>query len=292
MNTLIIGGSSKIGKYFKSKNYLKTFYKNNFKNGIYFNLFKNDLSNILTKHNVKKILLLSAISDPDECCKKKKLSNKINVIYTKKLIDQIIKKNIYFIFYSSEYIFDGLKGNYSEKSIAKPNNLYGKQKLKLEIYIKKKTKKFAIFRIAKTYTDDLKDNTLISNHLRSIKKGVKKLSLAYDQKFNPLYVKDLINITEFFLKSEIKGTFNIGGPEKLSRFDSVKKINNSLIKKNRVKIKKIKFSNFKLIENRPLNVTMNCAKLTSLYKKKLKTIKEVARKVISEKFNKNIIKRR
>ena len=71
MNTLIIGGSSKIGKYFKSKNYLKTFYKNNFKNGIYFNLFKNDLSNILTKHNVKKILLLSAISDPDECCKKK-----------------------------------------------------------------------------------------------------------------------------------------------------------------------------------------------------------------------------
>ena len=145
MRTLIIGGSSKIGKYFKSKKYLKTYYKNTLKDGIFFDLAKSDIIKIIDKYNITKIVLLSAISDPDECYYNKTLSNNLNVKFTIKLLKKIISKNIYFVFFSSEYIFDGLKGNYSEKSIPKPNNLYGKQKLKVENFIKKKNKKFYYF---------------------------------------------------------------------------------------------------------------------------------------------------
>ena len=62
-----------------------------------------------------------AISNPLECQTFKNKSNFINVVMTKKLIDKLIKNKIYFIFFSSEYVFDGLKGNYSEKSKKKQN---------------------------------------------------------------------------------------------------------------------------------------------------------------------------
>ena len=42
---------------------------------------------------------------------------------------------------SSIEVFDGKKGNYDEKSTPKPLNLYGKQKLLIEKYLKKKNQK-------------------------------------------------------------------------------------------------------------------------------------------------------
>ena len=50
----------------------------------------------------------------------------------------LIKKKIYFIFFSSEYIFNGNNGKYSEKSKPNPNLLYGKQKKNIEKYLSKK----------------------------------------------------------------------------------------------------------------------------------------------------------
>ena len=123
MKILIIGGSGKIGKSFNFKNTKKTFYKNKIKNGIKFDLINDDINILLKKYNINSVILLSAISDPDTCLRKKNYSNKLNVERTKKLIDILIKQKIYFIFFSSEYIFDGKKGNYSEKSKAIPNNI-------------------------------------------------------------------------------------------------------------------------------------------------------------------------
>ena len=117
----------------------------------------------------------------------------------KKIIDKIIEKDIYFIFFSSEYIFNGKKGNYNERSIVKPINLYGKQKYLVEKYIQKKTKNYCILRIAKTYGDELNDKTLISTFLTNLIKGKKLFYTAIDQKFNPLYVKDLKKIVNLFL---------------------------------------------------------------------------------------------
>ena len=66
------------------------------------------------------------------CIKNKKRSKLLNVTKTKKIISYFIKKNIYFIFFSTEFVFDGNKGDYTELSKTNPINLYGKQKLMIE----------------------------------------------------------------------------------------------------------------------------------------------------------------
>ena len=284
MKILIIGGSGKIGKTFNLKNSKKTFYKNRVNNGIKFNLMKDNINIQLKKYKINRVLILSAISDPDICLKNKKYSNLLNVKKTIKLIDILINKNIYFIFFSSEYIFDGKTGNYSEKSKTVPNNLYGKQKLIVENYIKKKTKNFSIMRIGKTYGDSIKDNTLISKFLIELISGKRIFQVAYDQIFNPLYVKDLEKILKIFLKKKIKGIFNVGGPQKLSRLKILKLITKIFRHKiqSEIKFKKVSLNDFQTIDRRPLNVSMNVSKLKSKINFKMQTIGNIALKMIKK----------
>ena len=75
MNTLIVGSSGKIGKFFikkKYKNYYFTYFKNPIPKGIKFNLLNDDLSKIIMKKKIRNLVLLAAISDPDECYNNKK----------------------------------------------------------------------------------------------------------------------------------------------------------------------------------------------------------------------------
>ena len=295
MRSLIIGGSGKIGKSLNYKHSKKTFYKNKIKNGIRFNLINDDINLLIEKYKINRVILLSAISDPDICLKKKNYSNKLNVDKTKKLINILIKKKIYFIFFSSEYVFDGKTGNYRENSKIKPNNLYGKQKFIIENYIKRKTKNFSILRIGKTYGDNIKDKTLISNFLNELINGKSFFKVANDQVFNPLFIGDLKKIVDIFLKKKIKGVFNVGGPQKLSRYKVLELILKTLgknIMKN-VKLEKISLNDIATLDRRPLNVSMDIKKLKTKIKFKMKTISNVAfNMIIKNNVKSKIFKRR
>ena len=76
MKTLILGSSGKIGKHFikDKKNYIYTYNKNKIKNGIKFNINKDNIEKLIKKFSIKKVVILSAISDPDYCYANKKKS--------------------------------------------------------------------------------------------------------------------------------------------------------------------------------------------------------------------------
>ena len=175
MKVLIVGGSGKIGKFLQNsnKNFFFTYFKNKIPNGIKFDLCKDNISLFVKKYNINKIVLLSAISDPDECYKNKKKSYLINVKYTKNLISKIKNNDIHLIFISTEFVYSGKKGNYSENSKSYPINLYGKQKLLIENYIKNITN-YSILRIAKTYGDNMNVKGLLTDFLNQILKGERK----------------------------------------------------------------------------------------------------------------------
>ena len=296
MNTLIIGSSGKIGKFFtkyKKKNFYLTYFKTKIKNGIKFNILKDNLDLVINKYNIKKIVLLSAITEPDECAKNKTHSNNLNVIMTKKLINKIINKNIYFIFISSELIFSGKKGNYKEEDKAKPVNLYGKQKLLIEEYLKKNYDNFAILRIAKTYSDDYSDKSLITNYVKEIISKKRKFYVSKKQIFSPLYVNDLIKIIYYFLLKKKIGTFHVAGPRSYSRYQIftkvLKEINNYKKDDFNPQIININLEKLKLIAKRPLNVSLNISKLKRNINFNLKNVdfilKEVLKKNYAKKFN-------
>jgi dTDP-4-dehydrorhamnose reductase len=281
MVSLVIGASGKIGKYFldnKRQKLLLTFNKNKFKGGLKYDILKDKIYDIILKYKISKVVLLSACSDPDYCKKNLEISNQLNVVKTKKLISDLIKFKIYFIFFSTEFVFDGKKGRYSENDRTKPINIYGKQKLEIEKYIKQNTKNYCIFRIAKTYGDNFRDNTLVVDFIKKSKQRKVKIFAAKDQKFSPLFSKDLVKITNLFLRKKITGTFNIGGPKIYSRYGLYSKFN-KLIKKskkyNKINLIATNLKNFKFIDKRPKDVSFNIKKLNKVINFKLTNIEKV-----------------
>ena len=125
MNNLILGASGKIGSYLikNDKSVLYTYNSKKIKGGIRFNFLKNNISNIIKKKKINAVVLMAAISDPNICYKKRNLTNKINVLSTIKILKELIKKNIYFIFFSSEFVFNGKKKNFSERDKTRPVNI-------------------------------------------------------------------------------------------------------------------------------------------------------------------------
>jgi len=259
---LVIGASSDIGssifKFDKKKKFIGTYFRNRKKN-----LFKFDPSKekISEKFNLKKIslvVLLQGITKNDDCVKNRKFSNFVNIDLNKKIINDLVLNEKLFIFFSTEWVYPGTKKFNSEKSKVLPANLYAHQKLIIEKYIKKKAEKYFILRLAKTYTNILKDNSFLNNWNKMIKKKNNVFKCYRDQFYSPVYSKDIFRFIFHAEKNKKYGLYNFGGQDRYSRIECLKIF---------LKLKKIK--KYKIIEQKipskyPKDVSFNIGKLKKI----------------------------
>ncbi len=91
------------------------------------------LSEILLRINPGIIVNLAAYTDVDGCEKNKEYAFQINSRLPKIICDYVRERrkkgSPYLLHISTDYVFDGLKGNYDEQSEPNPINWYGKTKL-------------------------------------------------------------------------------------------------------------------------------------------------------------------
>ncbi len=268
MRILVVGSSGKISREFIERSlYKKKFWittskkKLSKKKVIFFDITKSDIITIIKKKNINKVVIFTAISNPAECEAKKKYSYNVNVKYMKKLIRKLISLKIYFIIFSSEYVFDGRKGNYTEKSKTKSNMIYGKHKIEIENYIREKNYiNCLILRISKTFGSHINDGTFFTNYLKLYLKGLRYFEIARDQIFSPLYVNDLVKVIDLSLKKKLTGLYNVCGDTADRRINFIKKFFNKL------KIKNVKFVGvpMKKFDSKilyPINVSMKNTKI-------------------------------
>ena len=282
-NVLIIGGSGKIGLEIQNRKniiFVKTYFKNILKNGIKFDILNDQIQNIEKINNYDCFIIMTAISEPEQCFLNRELSNLVNLVKTKELILQLRKFGKKIIFFSTEYIYDGLTGNYKEDSTSNPINLYGLQKLEVENYIRRNIENYCILRIAKTYSSRKGDKTLISSWYNDVCiQNLKTFKIASDQFFSPLFAIDIQKVLEQILYKNFIGTINLGGPDKLSRLDYFN-IFISKVKKKDIHIEMVKLSNFTKNEKLPLSTTFNTSKLKNFINFKMTNFENGVKKFL------------
>lgn len=139
---------------------------------------KNKISNWIKSRNFDAIIHLAAIVPIKIVNKNKKKAYEVNYIATKHIIDEIKKNNIkWFFFASTSHVYSSKIKKISEKSKTNPISYYGKTKLLAEKYIIKKLKKsnskYCIGRIFSTTNKNQKNNYLIPDLKKKIKKSKK-----------------------------------------------------------------------------------------------------------------------
>lgn len=270
MNILIIGATGYIGKALYKKclenhNYvIGTSRKEESDSGIKeFHIGNNidDIDNILSVNNKPKYAIIcGGQSNIAQCKAKKQEAYQINVAGTKKLINQLKEKKYKIIFCSTDNVYDGEKGNYTETNSINPINEYGKMKVEIEDYLLSACANACVIRISKV----IGDVTSGKDMLNEWKDKAYKKETIYcikDNYFSPVHIDDVVNVILEILEKNLCGVYNICGNTKYGRIDLCKRFLDVLELTTEVKEKNIEEFGFN--DKRPLDTSMSNQKFVN-----------------------------
>jgi dTDP-4-dehydrorhamnose reductase len=256
---LVLGASSYVGKLLRrefdeSETYC-TYNKHIINNGISFNVAEDEISNLPIDFSlVSHAVILLGDTEPNSCFFDLKYSNRLNIDSIVKIINFLKKNNINIVFCSTEFIYDGLKGLYSELDPPNPILEYGRQKLAVEKHLVDYPYA-TIFRFAKIYGSDLRDGTLFSDWCCKII-NKETIECANDQFFSPVFVGDVIQAIRIAVKDNIYGVFNLSCGRRYSRLELLKLLIKYKFSGIDVAIVEKSIDDFNLPELRPKDVSM------------------------------------
>ncbi|WP_341222294.1 SDR family oxidoreductase [Polaribacter atrinae] len=199
---------------------------------------RNDFSyvsiDITQEENLKKALIeiqpnfiinTAAMTQVDDCENQKAACDLLNVTVVKWLSEISEEINAHLIHISTDFIFDGIKGNYKETDTANPLSYYGLSKLKSEELLLKSNINYTILRTILVYGKvfDMSRSNIVLWVKEMLEKG-KEITIVDDQFRAPTYVKDLAIACKISMDKKALGIFNISSNGLLSVFDIAKEI--------------------------------------------------------------------
>jgi len=179
---------------------------------------KENISNVLESFKPDVIINCAAYTNVDGSETNKELAHQVNVEGLRNLI-QLSDINTYLLQISSDYVFDGDNGPYSEDEHTFPVNYYGKTKLEAENILRGTRRKWAIFRPNVLYSSDLFCN---GNFFAWIYKSLLKkdsISVVSDQISNPTFNQQFVKAIFQCIIMDFEGILHIGSDDYMSRYE-------------------------------------------------------------------------
>ena len=253
------------------------------------NIFNKDYQklDITSSHNVKMlfdsynpdiIINCAAYTNVDDAETFRNKCHSVNVEGLRNLI-RYSHIDTKIINISSDYIFDGIYGNYTEDSLPNPENYYGKCKHEADNILMSSNRKYLIFRVNGIYSN-LETNNFYNWVLKSLNKK-KSISVSNDLISNPTYVFDLVNVIIDSIIMGIEGLYNYGSNTILSKFEFANKIA-EIYSLNKGYIKPIEVSELNLKAKRPLKTNLICDKIVNMLDIELSSINQIIKRIKNE----------
>lgn len=180
---------------------------------------KDEVKKIVEFFSPDVIINCAAYTNVDICETEREFSWKINVDGVKNLIIAAKRIDSKIIHYSTDYIFDGKNGPYTENAVPNPISFYGREKLASENALITSDIKFAIIRTLVLYGigNNVKSNFAL--WMIDELKNNRPVNIVTDQISNVTMIDDLAFGTLKIIENNCQGVYNIAGSDILSRFD-------------------------------------------------------------------------
>lgn len=174
----------------------------------------------------------AALHNVDYCETHREEAWKVNVEGTKTVAEACKRHDARMIFVSTDYVFDGVKGDYTEDDDANPVNYYGLTKLEGERAVARICSKYLIARpsviysyVASTRLESSSGKPLnFTMWLTQKLRNNEPVKIVTDQYSSPTLADDLAEVLLKLANSERIGTYHTAGRTRLSRYEFAVKI--------------------------------------------------------------------
>jgi len=222
---------------------------------IYFDALAQDIGEYFMLIDFKPDVIIhcAALTNVDYCESHIEESYEKTVAPTERLASYCIEQNVKLVYVSTDYIFDGLNGPYSEDAPVNPLNIYGKHKLQGE-QIVSRVKNNLIVRITNVYGEELRAKNFISRLLLNLENNdAKALNLPYDQFATPVYAGDIARMIFHLLSDKKCGIYNLSSTDYINRYQLAIKVKSYFINNKSIVLQAVMTSSSSQTALRPLN---------------------------------------
>ncbi|WP_158797807.1 SDR family oxidoreductase [Pedobacter sp. L105] len=172
---------------------------------------------VIVNYKPDAIIHTAALTNVDKCEKEHALAHQLNVDAVNTLVSICEEFNIQLVHLSTDFIFDGANGPYSELDAPNPLSYYGETKLEAEEIIKNSPCKWAILRTIIVYgiIGDRNRSNIVLWAKNALEKG-EPINVVNDQWRMPTLADDLADCCLLAVEKDAYGVFNASGNEMMS----------------------------------------------------------------------------
>jgi len=207
------------------------------------------------------VIHTAAYTDVDGCEVNREKAYRVNYLATKALA-KLSKNAELFIYISTDYVFDGVRGMYRERDVPAPINYYGLTKLLGEVAVESIINNGCIVRVSGLYgySPTGKRNFGIIALEKLMKR--EPVEAFVNQWLSPTYVRFLAERLVKIVEEKITGILHVAG-ERLSRYEFATELASVLgVERDLIKPKHIE--EVKLIAPRPRDSSLDTTKAKEL----------------------------
>ncbi len=195
------------------------------------------LNELVARYQPDSIIHTAAMTNVDACEAERAKCYALNVQSVKNLVDVCQRRDIQLIHLSTDFIFDGEDGPYTEEAEPNPLSYYGETKLESELILKNSSCHWAILRTIIVYgiVNDMSRSNIVLWAKGALEKG-EPINVVNDQWRMPTLAEDLAACCLLAVKKNASGVFNVSGKDLMSILEIVERVadhyrlNKSLIK--------------------------------------------------------------
>lgn len=181
------------------------------------------LQSIVQKIAPDIVIHAAAMTSVDQCEKNPELAHAVNVGGTQNLLKALQGRRARFIFISTDSVFDGTRGNYSEEDSASPLHVYGRTKLQAEETVLRARSDALVIRTAFYGWNVLPQTSLAEWILTDLKMG-RKFRGFTDVFFSPLLSDHLAQAILQLAAASEKGILHVAGRESCSKYQFARQL--------------------------------------------------------------------
>ena len=266
---LIIGGNAALGanlmKMLASETTQATYYRNCPPGGIPFDVGSQNIANCVANlGEYSHALLLPAAPSIDACKLEENRWRHIMVDGIKRTAGRLMDAGVIPVFTSSDYVFDGNRGGYSEHDEPSAIGCYGQFKAEFENYLRADGRPQLTIRLSKVLASVRDTRELLFNWCVEIEAG-NDIRCAIDHYFCPIDAEDAVRMIVHLIQERASGLFNVCGSERVNHLQLMTHLSRALGEYGKQQprpgqVRECSINDLGLLEIRPHDISMQSRK--------------------------------